>query len=48
VTNDLETPKVMCVVWVVGVAEIIIDGDGPDDPGNGFRAESGDTGRQES
>jgi hypothetical protein len=37
----------MFLVWVIGVAEIIVHGDGFHDASNGFRAEGGDTGGDE-
>jgi hypothetical protein len=44
---DLERPKVMFLVWVIGVAEIIVHGNCFDDASNGFGAEGRDTGGDE-
>ena len=38
VTLGFERPKVMFVVWVVGVAKVVVDFDGLDDARNRFRA----------
>jgi hypothetical protein len=45
VAVDLERAKVMFLVWVVGVAEIVIDRNSFDDASDGFGAECGNTGR---
>ena len=37
-----ECAEVMLFVWIVGVAEIVIDGDGLDDARNGFGTEGRD------
>jgi hypothetical protein len=39
----LERPEVVLLIWVVGVAEIVIDGGGFDDASNGFSAKGRDT-----
>ena len=41
---DLERPKIVFFVRVIGVTKIVVHRDGFDDAGNGFGAEGGDTG----
>jgi hypothetical protein len=43
VTVGVECTEVMFFVWVVGVAEIVVHSDGPDDPFDGFLAERRNT-----
>ena len=44
---DLKRPKIVFFVWVIGVAEIVVHGDGFDDASDGFSTEGGDTGCDE-
>ena len=44
---DFERAKIVFFVWVVGVAEIVVDRDSFDDARNSFGAEGGDTGGDE-
>ena len=41
---DFEYAEIVLFVWVIGVAEIIVHGDGFNDASDGFGAEGGDTG----
>ena len=38
---DLERPKVVFFIWIVGVTEIVVQGDGLDNAGDGFSSEGG-------
>jgi len=39
---SFERTEVVFAIWVVGVAEVVIDGDGLDDPGDGLGPKGGD------
>jgi hypothetical protein len=44
---DFKRPKIVFLMWVIGVAEIIVHGDGLDDASNSISAEGSDTGCDE-
>ncbi len=44
---DLKRPKVVFLVWVIGVAETVVDGDRFDDASDSISAEGGNTGGNE-
>jgi hypothetical protein len=41
---DLKRPKVAFLVWIIGVAEIVVHGDSFDDASDGFSAQGSDAG----
>ena len=44
---DLKRPKVVLLIWVIGVTEIVVDSDRLNDATDGFGAEGRDTGGDE-
>jgi hypothetical protein len=48
VAIGFERAEIVLFVWVVGVAEIVVNGDCFDDTRHGFGAQGGDTGRNKA